>query len=960
MGKNLNRLSVCLLIICLLIPGLNYKDRVYAASSKETVKVGYFENEIFQEGASEGAVRKGYAYEYYLKLSEYTGWDYEYVFGSFSDLYQMLLDGEIDLLAGLAYTDERKGIVGYPKLPMGSETYNMVKHASDESITTLPSTLENKKIAVLDSAIVGVLEEFLKEHEINAEVVKYPSYQEMLDEFDRGSTDAFVAESDGSAERKDAELLYAVGSNDYYLCVSVKRPDLLEKLDKAQEQLMIEEPNYINTLKIRYYPSTISSRSFSAEEKNWIAEHKVLNIGYLKDYLPYSDVDSNGQVAGLVIDLVPLMLERLGIQELEVNYKGYDNYDDMINDIDHEIIDVAFPVGGGLYYSEENDIYQSSPVVSSTTMIIYEGELSDDKLSTFAINENNRMQYYYVRTNYPDAKITYYQSIHECLEAVLGGREGATTLNGLRANDILKNRRYRSLNNQQGVMDDRCFGVHIGNAGLLKLLNRGLSIVGSEQTQNMAYRHVDELYKYTFLDNLQDNMWFVALIVFVLLSIVVLFLLRENEVSRKRAVEREEAGKVLQEKNAQLAEAVEKAQEASKAKDYFLSTMSHDIRTPLNSILSMNEMVMRECDNEKVLEYSGHIKSSGKTLLGLMNDILNFSKIQAGKLDIIPVEYEISSVIKDLVTMARSMAEEKGLLFELNVDSNTPNYLKGDEIRIKQAATNILTNAVKYTKEGTISFTLGYEKIPDEPDAVMLKVSVKDTGVGIKEEEIGKLFDAFERLDKKNNRNVEGTGLGITITQRLLNLMGSSLEVESTYGLGSTFSFSLKQEVVKWTGVGDYEANFKKSITERKVYKERFIAPDARILVVDDTLVNLKVFCNLLKKTQMQIDSAESADEGIKLTKLHKYDILVLDHMMPQKDGIEALHEIKAMEDNRNRETPAICLTANAIDGMREMYINAGFDDYVTKPIDPEVLEEAIIRYLPKEKVLLPDKEKDE
>ncbi len=729
----------------------------------------------------------------------------------------MLLDGEIDLLAGLAYTDERKDIVGYPKLPMGSETYNMVKHTSDDSITTSPASLENKKIAVLDSAMVGVLNEFLEDHDITAIVEKYPSYQEMLEDFDKGNTDAFVAESDGSADRPNAELLYAFGSNDYYLCVNVKRQDLLKELDVAQEQLMIEEPNYINSLKIKYYPSSISSRSFSDDEKEWLSKHNELRIGYLSSYLPYSDVDDEGQATGLVKELVPLMLDELGIQDLSVNYMAYDNYDDMIKAIGAEEIDVAFPVGGGLYYSEENDIYQSSPVVSSNTMIIYGGEYSAEKLKSFALNENNRMQYYFVKSNYPDAETTYYKSIYECLDAVLTGKVGCTTLNGLQANDILKNRSYRNLNiKQQSVMDDRCFGVHLGDAGLLKLLNRALNIIGTEQTQNMAYKYVDGLYKDSFLDNLQDNMWFVVLIILVFLFVVVLFLLRENSASRKRAIEREEAGKVLEEKNAQLAEAVKEAEEASKAKDYFMSTKSHDIRTPMNSILSMNEMVMRECDNENVLEYSGHIKSSGKTLLGLINDILDFSKIQAGK----------------------------------------------------------------------------------------------------------------------------------------LNLMGSSMEVESTYGVGSTFSFDLKQEVIKWDGVGDFEAAFRKSITDRKKYKERFTAPAAKILVVDDTLVNLKVFCNLLKRTNMQIDAAESADEGLEFTRQKKYDLIFFDHMMPYKDGIEALQELKAEKENPNRETPIICLTANAISGMREMYLNAGFDDYVTKPIDPAILEEAIIKYLPKDIIL--------
>jgi signal transduction histidine kinase/CheY-like chemotaxis protein/HPt (histidine-containing phosphotransfer) domain-containing protein len=946
--------ALCLLSICLFLNGIGTAEKVRAQATHKTVRVGYFENEIFQEGAEEGAVRDGYAYDYYLKISEYTGWEYEYVFGSFSDVYQMLLDGDIDLLAGLARTPEREGIIGYPTLAMGSETYNLVKHAGDDRITTLPSTLEGMKIAVLDSAMVGVIRKFLDENEISAEVIAYPSYQVMMDDFDAGATDVFVAESDGSADRKNAELLYPFGSSDYYLCVNINRQDLLDDLDRAQNQLSIEEPNYINSLRIKYYPSSISSRSFSDDEKEWLSGHNSLTIGYLNNYLPYSDTDSHGQATGLVKELVPLMFDELGLRDLKVTFKGYDKYDDMISDIGASKVDAIFPVGGGLYYSEENDIYQSGTVVSSSTELVYSGEYSADKLTSFAVNENNRTHYYYIRSNYPDAEMVFYDSTDKCLRAVLEGDVGCTTLDGIRANDILKNTKYRGLFlMQQNTQDDRCFGVKLGNAGLLKLLNRGISIVGSDQARNIAYRYVDGLYSYTVIDAIRDNSWLVALVVVVILSLIVLFLLRESRINERRAKEREQAGKILEEKNHQLAVAVREAEDANKAKDYFLSTMSHDIRTPMNSILSMNEMVLRESDNDNILMYAGNIQSSGKTLLGLINDILDFSKIEAGRLDINQVEYELSSVLNDLINMTQTMTEEKGLFLELEIDGDTPNFLKGDDIRIKQAVTNIITNAVKYTREGTVTFIMGYERIPDEPDAVMLKISIKDTGVGIREEEIGKIYDAFERLDKKNNRNVEGTGLGITITERLLNLMGSHLEVESKYGVGSTFSFSLKQQVTNWKGVGDFEASFKKAIAGRKKYREKFIAPDARILVVDDMIVNLTVLTNLLKNTRMQIDTAESGDQCIELARERKYDIIILDHMMPYKDGIETLRELRSLHDSPNVDTPAICLTANAISGMRDMYISAGFDDYLTKPIDAERLEMMLLQYLPEDKVTL-------
>ena len=291
------------------------------------------------------------------------------------------------------------------------------------------------------------------------------------------------------------------------------------------------------------------------------------------------------------------------------------------------------------------------------------------------------------------------------------------------------------------------------------------------------------------------------------------------------------------------------------------------------------------------------------------------------------MDYEIASVLNDLVNMVQTRADAKGLTLELNIDESIPRMLSGDEIRIKQAVTNLLTNAVKYTKQGTVTFSVGYKKAEDDPDNIMLDVSVEDTGIGIREEDIGHLFAAFERIDEADNRSIEGTGLGISITQSILGLMGSTLSVKSEYGKGSVFSFSIKQKVVKWEPVGDYEAAFRHSVAERKIYKEKFTAPDAKVLVVDDTPVNITVFKSLLKRTKIQIDTAESGDECIIRTSLVKYDLIFLDHMMPVKDGIETLKELKSSGKNKNLGTPIICLTANAVSGMRGSYLAAGFDD---------------------------------
>lgn len=412
----------------------------------------------------------------------------------------------------------------------------------------------------------------------------------------------------------------------------------------------------------------------------------------------------------------------------------------------------------------------------------------------------------------------------------------------------------------------------------------------------------------------------------------------------------EDIDKEKQERDA-LINLSERAFAASEAKSSFLSNMSHEIRTPINAILGMNEIILRECNDATITSYAESIKTAGSTLLGIINDILDFSKIEAGKIEIIPMDYDLSSLINDLVNMIQTKADSKGLTLSLDFDRDLPKILHGDEIRIKQVITNILTNSVKYTDKGIVTFAIKFRRVADEPDSVILLVTVKDTGIGIKPEDMKKLFAEFERIDEERNRNVEGTGLGMAITKNLLHLMKSSLKVESIYGLGTKFSFELKQRVIKWDPLGDYEASYKAGLQERTKYAEKFTAPTAQVLMVDDNQMNLMVFKNLLKQTQIKIDTAINGDEGLILTKANKYDVIFLDHMMPDKDGIETLQELRAQKNNPNRNTITVCLTANAISGAREHYIAAGFDNYLTKPINPDKLEEMLLEYLPADKV---------
>lgn len=1028
----------------------------------EVIRVGYYENEVFQEGAGDGLVKTGYAYEYYRKISEYTGWKYEYVYGGFSELYQMLLDGKIDLLAGLAYRDDREGLIGYPDAAMGSESYYLVRHDTDTDITQDTDTLNGRKIGVLDSAMISKLNTFLQEHAIQAEVTVFPDHTGLFGAFDSHEVDILVAESDGAYGRDHAVPLLVFGSADYYLCVSIQRPDLLSSLNEAQSRLAEEEPNFLYSLSAKYYPASITARAFSEAELEWISSHDTLHIGYLENYLPYSDTDKQGQVIGLIKNYIPDLLERLGIGDLNVTYTGYEKYDDMIAAMNAGEIDTAFPVGGGLYYSEVNGINQSHAVASASSELVYHGEFSEEKLQTFAVNENNRMQYYYVRTNYPDAEITLYPSIEDCLEAVLSGEVGVTTLNGLRANDILRNSKYEGLSMQQAARsDDRCFGVEIGNEGLLKLLNRGITILGSDYAQNISYRYTSGLYTYGFVDMLRDHMTLFASAILAVIALIIFLLVRDSRRNRTRLKEKEllleqqalqkqqdqmitamasdyrsvyyvdldkdeaicyrddprfseapalgasfpflrdftafaynhvaepyredylafiqpeniraalatqqiiayrflelndgkesyamlrmagvrhpedrddhivhaigvgfsdideDMRKSLTQQQA-LRDALDTAEQANRAKTAFLSNMSHEIRTPMNAIIGLNNIAMNDpTASDKVKEYLEKIGASARHLLGIINDILDMSRIESGRMVIKKEEFSVSKNLEQVNNMIGGQCRDKGIHYECRIIGKIDDYYIGDAMKLKQVMLNILGNAVKFTPEGgKVTFLI--EEGHRFDDMATLHLTFKDTGIGMSKEYIPHIFEAFSQEDSSSTSKYGSTGLGMPITKSIVELMNGTIEVESEKGAGTTFTVTvtLEESGRKDTLAADGDLN----------------PHDMSVLVIDDDRIALEHAEVILGQIGISYETAESGWEGIDKVRLRhgrqeEYDLILVDWKMPELDGVETTRQIRQIVGN---DTPIIILTSFNWDDVADEARAAGVDTFVAKPL---------------------------
>lgn len=411
----------------------------------------------------------------------------------------------------------------------------------------------------------------------------------------------------------------------------------------------------------------------------------------------------------------------------------------------------------------------------------------------------------------------------------------------------------------------------------------------------------------------------------------------------------------LEKKNIELENAMIDARKASRARDVFLANMSHEIRTPINTMLGLNELILRESQDETIRGYALDIKQAGTILLSLVSDILDFSKLQSGKMELAEGTYDISSLLNDLINSVSIPLRKKKLRLSLDIASDIPYKLSGDEVHLRQIIGNLLSNAVKYTQTGTVTLRLAWEK--QEKETLLLKIAVEDTGIGVKEKDIARIFETFNRLDMEASRNEEGTGLGLAVTHQLVGMMGGKLEVKSEYGKGSVFSFAIPQKIINASPLGDFQEQYDKSVRNSISYREKFIAPLAKILVVDDNAMNLAVAQDLLRKTKLQIDVASSGGECLEMLKRKEYHLICMDHMMPVMDGVQTLHAIRELEDNPSRNIPVIALTANAVVGAKEFYLKAGFEDYLSKPIEPDKLEDILIQYLPKELVYLTDDE---
>ncbi len=907
-------------------------------AASKTVRVGYYKSDNFQEGCLDQQEKSGYSYEYLQTISNYTGWKYDYVYGDWADLYAMLLRGDIDIMAGVSETTERENYLLFPEDEMGYEKYYIYKSASNTSISSMDlSTLSGKKIgAISDNLMTDYLEDWLNENAPDAEIVYYDDFEDRDDALASGQIDGIVSTDNNVSDSDDLLPVALVGEESYYLAVNDEREDLLEDLNQAQTTLSEMDPYYRERLQVAWFSDSAIGSQLTEKEENWLSTHSYIRVGYLTNYLPYSDSNEEGEATGVLVDLFNAMLTELDLtNRLSVKYIAYDNYTDMVSAVKNGYIDVAFPVGGSSWYLEQDEIDRSTTITSSNMNLVYMGDYTEAKTSRIAINENNMMQYNYVRDLYPDAELVFYDSIEDCLLAVKSGEVDSTVINGPRARAILENSSFSMLSLQQlGQSAELYFGLAEDNISLLLLVNRGLERIGSDYAVTLSYQYTSALYTYTFADFISDNILFVSLTLLLVVGLLILAILMRSHSLAKRAEEE-------QRKQEELNEALEKAEIASNAKTAFLFNMSHDIRTPMNAIIGFVNLLRKNLDNpDKAEDYLSKIDYSSNYLLDLINNILEMASIENGETSLNEAPQNILEFRNGMFAVFAEQMKERNLTFTIEGTVTHENVFC-DLVKVREIFLNIVSNSMKYTNPGG-KVTLSMEELPCDRDGyASYSICVEDTGIGMSEDFLPHIFENFAREKTTTESRVIGTGLGMPIVKNLVDLMQGDISVESELGVGTKITVLLTLRIATDEALHEIEEN-------RREENPFIVNPrEMRILLAEDNELNAEIAIEILTEEGFSVERAEDGQKCIEMLDAagdYYYDLILMDVQMPNMNGYEATKRIRTMEDEKKSSIPILALTANAFEEDKKNAYDAGMDGHIAKPIQVEELLSAIAR----------------
>lgn len=891
------------------------------------VRVGWYEDSYHITGTN--GERSGYGYEYEQAVAAYTGWKYEYVKGDWDELLEKLQNGEIDLMAALSYTNERAKTMLFSELPMGTEKYYLYADLTDEDISASDlSTLNGKRIVVMEKSIQTTqFSKWEESHGIKTEHVNMNSFEEAKKKAQKHEIDGVISTETPAWVEAGMSAVAQIGESDIYYGINPKRPDLKEELDNAMRAMEYDKPFYADELYQRYL-SAQSVAVLSSEEKEWLSQHGSIRIGFLNNDPGFSVFDREKEkMLGVINDYVMYATDCL--ENCKLNFQltnGFDSEQEEFAALQNDEIDLIFHVSQNPYAAEQNDLALSNTVLTLNLAAVTNSRAFDEnEENSVAVTKDNLAIKWFLSYNYPEWKIIEYDSDKDVEKAVRKKEADCFLTNASQLPKYINDKRLRCVFLMQP--DNVSFAVRRGNATLLSILNKTFKNMAASKLTGAMSMYDNASQKITVVEFVKENLLAVTsafVTLFCVILLVILRLLQKAQIAEEKA------------KKAQT-----QAEAANAAKSTFLFNMSHDIRTPMNALLGYNQLMKKDLTDPKLLHYQEKIEQSGNLLLSIINNVLDMARIESGKMELDENYAQVQEIIEEVVGVFESEAKKKGICLSYEMDV-THQHILCDVTKVQQVFVNLVSNAVKYTPSGG-TVTIKAKEIPCEKEGFMkIQTQVIDTGIGMSKEYLPRLFDSFSRERNTTMGKVAGTGLGMPIVKKIVDLMGGTIEVESELGKGTKFTVMLQYKIAN-------EKYYKQKDEGHALVDKKELLQGKHILLAEDNDLNAEIAITILEEMGLKIDRVEDGIQcvsRIEQMPAGSFDLILMDIQMPNMDGYKASEAIRGLTDRKKAAIPIVAMTANAFEEDKKKAFAKGMNGHIAKPIDVEKVEEVLLSIL--------------
>lgn len=938
--QTLMRKSVCAVLCLLLLLSVVLPVKAAAETAPvKVVRVGSFEDTF--NYCNEKGARKGYGYELLETLSGYTGWQFEYVTCDWSDCFEKLENGEIDIMGGISYTEDRAEEMLFSDEPMGEEKYYLYADLSRTDLSTSDyKTLNGKKIGVLMGAESEVmLTEWEEKYGLKTQHVNISNNEDVKQKLANHEIDCFVSLEESYWAELGISTITRVGKSSIYYVLNKDRSDLKEELDNAMRALDEEAPFYTADLCKKYF-SLDYKPILTGEEKAWLKEHGAIRMGFLTSDSGVSTYDpATGEITGTITDYIQFARDCLGNQELEFRLVGYDDKEAELNALKSGEIDMIFHFDQSPNLAEEYRLARTNTTWTANMMVVTNKQLFiENQVNRVAVPQNKISLTRYIAFYYPQWEIVDCDTQEDAIKLVKDGQADCF-ITGI-SSEAKYSKNYGFYSVPLPNPANSCFAVKSGNRSLLSILNKTIKAMPANMLTSSLAMHKSSARKVTLSEFIRDNFFMVLLVSSIFVAVILLTILKLLLKARKAEAAARKAANDTQELNAKLQIAAENAESANRAKSTFLFNMSHDIRTPMNAIIGYADLASRHLDDPAKLEkYMENIQVCGQNLLMLLNNVLDLARIENDKTE---MEYSVSDVDKDFrncIAMFQNQADSKGQTLTVTTQLPYP-YIYADIPHLTEVCTNLVSNAVKYTGAGG-TIRCGITQKPGEKEGWCdTVVTVADNGIGMSQEFQKHIFEPFERERTSTVSKVEGSGIGMGIVKKLVGLMGGTVEVESKIGVGSTFTVTIPCRIA----------------SEDEIQAKREINPSdqkclcgTRILLTEDNDLNAEIATELLQEEGCTVDRAKDGVECVDMLEKAAngtYQLILMDVQMPVMNGYDATKKIRRMDDPQKANIPIVAMTANAFSEDKQVALDAGMNDHIAKPINMSVLVPTLRKYL--------------